>query len=77
MTVSREFWRRTLEDMTQEDGDLDKAIALMRKHDALADTITRARHYGAIARDALGIFTDSEIKRSMVGLIDFCIDRPY
>ena len=76
-TAERIFWRRALEDMEQEDGDLDKAIALMRKHNALADTIVRARHYGAIARDALGIFPDSEIKRSMVNLIDFCIDRPY
>ncbi len=73
----RDFWRRTLEEMEQEDGDLDKAIALMRKHGALADTIERARHYGAIARDALGIFPNSEIKRSMVKLIDFCIDRAY
>ena len=75
--AERVFWRRALEDMAQEDGDLDKAIALMRKHNALADTIARARHYGAIARDALGIFPDSEIKRSMVNLIDFCIDRSY
>jgi len=75
--AERVFWRRTLEDMTQEDGDLDKAIALMNKHDALTDTIARARHYGAIARDALGIFPDSNIKSSMVNLIDFCIDRPY
>ena len=75
--AERDFWRRTLEDLTQQDGDLDKAIALMRKHGALADTIARARHYGAIARDALGIFPDSEIKRAMVNLIDFCIDRAY
>jgi octaprenyl-diphosphate synthase len=73
----RVFWRRTLEDMEQEDGDFDKAVALMHKHNALSDTIARARHYGAIARDALGIFPDAEIKRSMVNLIDFCIDRPY
>jgi len=75
--AERDFWRRALEDMTQEDGDLDKAIALMNKHDALADTIARARHYGAIARDALGIFPDSKIKNAMVDLIDFCIDRAY
>lgn len=75
--AERDFWRRVLEDMTQEDGDLKKAVALMRKHDALADTIERARHYGAIARDALGIFPDSETKSSMVDLIDFCIDRAY
>ena len=41
------------------------------------DTVERARHYGSIARDALGIFPESEAKRAMVDLIDFCIDRAY
>ena len=53
------------------------AIELMGQHDALSDTIERSRHYGAIARDALGLFPDSEIKRALTGLIDFCIDRAY
>ena len=38
------------------DGDLDHAIGLMTKHRALEDTIGRAQHYGAIARDALALF---------------------
>ena len=59
----REFWRRTLEELDQKDGDLDHAIALMQRHRALEDTIERARHYGAIARDALGIFPDSAAKK--------------
>ncbi len=73
----REFWRRTLENMEQRDGDLEHAITLMREHDALSDTIERARHYGAIARDALGLFPDSEINRALSELIDFCIERAY
>ena len=63
--------------MEQSDGDLEEAIGLMNKYDALTDTIERSRHYGAIARDALGLFPDSEIKRALRGLIDFCIDRAY
>jgi len=50
---------------------------LMAKHGALDDSVERARHYGAIARDSLGIFPDSEIKEAMISLIDFCIERPY
>ena len=73
----RQFWRRTLETMEQSDGDLEEAIGLMNNYDALTDTIERSRHYGAIARDALGLFPDSEIKRALRGLIDFCIDRAY
>ena len=71
----RDFWRRTLERQEQEDGDLEQAIALMEKHGALGDTIERARHYGAIARDALGIFHDSDTKVAMSEAIDFSIER--
>ena len=42
----------------QTNGDLGHAIDLMTKHGALDDTVERARHYGAIARDAMGIFED-------------------
>ncbi len=75
--TERQFWRRALETMEQSDGDLEQAIGLMNKYDALSDTIERSRHYGAIARDALGLFPDSEIKRALRGLIDFCIERAY
>ena len=71
----RKFWRRTLERQEQEDGDLENAIALMEKHGALGDTIERARHYGAIARDSLGIFHDSDAKMAMSEAIDFSIER--
>lgn len=73
----RTFWRRCLEDLEQEDADLQRAIDLMNKHGALTDTVERARHYGAIARDALGIFPDSEIKKVLGEVIDFSIDRAY
>ena len=71
----RQFWRRTLESLDQTDTDLEYAIKLMSKHDALSDAIKRARHYGSIARDSLGIFDDNPIRSSLVGLIDFCIER--
>ena len=73
----RVFWRRTLEDLVQNDGDLARAIDLMERHDALMDTVERARHYGAIARDALGIFPESPLKVAFGGLINFCIERAY
>ncbi len=73
----RAFWRRTLEELEQTSGDLERAIELMVQHDALNDTIKRARHYGAIARDSLGIFKDCQIKRAFHGLIDFCIERAH
>ena len=73
----RTFWRRTLEDLEQQDDDLDKAIKLMDKHGALNDSIERAKHYGAMSRDALGIFRDCPEKRALIALIDFCIQRVH
>ena len=73
----RKFWRRTLEDQEQTEGDLEHAIHLMEKHVALEDSVERARHYGAMARDALGIFPDSPHKKAFIELIDFCIERAY
>ena len=73
----RIFWKRTLEEMEQTDDDLAHAIALMNSHGALRDTVERARHYGAIARDALGLFPDGPEKRTLTEIIDFVIDREY
>ena len=56
--AEREFWRRTLERGEATDADLEHAIGLMAKHRALEDTIGRAHHYGAIARDALALFPE-------------------
>lgn len=76
-TNERDFWKRVLENLDQGDGDLERARDLMATHGALDDTVERARHYGAIARDALGVFKNSEVKEALIELVDFCIDRPY
>jgi octaprenyl-diphosphate synthase len=73
----REFWRRTLEDSDQHDGDLAHAIELMRRHGTLAATLERAREYGAAARRALAAFRDSPERQALDEVIDFCLDRGY
>ncbi|MBT3292331.1 MAG: polyprenyl synthetase family protein, partial [Victivallales bacterium] len=73
----RTFWRKTLEDLEQTDDDLAHALELMSQNNSLNDSVDRARHYSAIARDALGIFDDCPEKSALLGLIEFCIDRPY
>ncbi|TWB12940.1 octaprenyl-diphosphate synthase [Nitrospirillum amazonense] len=73
----RAFWRRTLEDIDQQDGDLEHALALMQRHNTLRDSVERARHYGAMARDALGLFPASPIKRALLDVIDFVVDRDF
>ncbi|MBF0335002.1 MAG: polyprenyl synthetase family protein [Alphaproteobacteria bacterium] len=75
----REFWRRTLErlDQKDDDEDLKRALDLMERSGSLADTVTRARHYGDMARDALRIFPESPYKAALLDIVDFCIERAY
>lgn len=73
----RAFWHRCLHDLEQDEADLEHALKLMQKHNSLTDTINRAAHYGDVARDALGIFPDSEVKTALVDIIDFCIERAH
>ena len=75
--AERAFWHRTLTDGEIGENDLAEAMSLMKRHNALADTMDRARHYGAIARDALAIFPDGTAKAALREVILFCIDRPF
>ncbi len=71
----RVFWKRTLGDGSIEDGDLEHAVRLMKRHSAIEATLERARHYGAIARDALAIFRPDTHTRALTNVIGFCISR--
>lgn len=73
----RAFWARTLEDANIADGDLETALATMRRHRALDDTIERARHYGAMARDALELFPASPWKHALIDVVGFCVSRAH
>lgn len=75
--TERAFWRRTMEDLDQGEGDLEKAIALMGRHNALRDSVERARHYASVARDALGLFPASPVKRALLEVLEFVVDRDY
>ena len=73
--TEREFWRRTLEQGAIADSDLEIALSLMARHKALNDTITRAQHYGAIAKDALALFPASPMKAALIDTVEFCVGR--
>jgi octaprenyl-diphosphate synthase len=73
----RAFWKRTLEDNESSDADLERAIGMMIKHRALEDTIKRARHYGAMAKDALALFPASDMKQALEEAVEFCIARAH
>jgi octaprenyl-diphosphate synthase len=73
----RAFWQRTLSEGKIGDGDLDRAIHTMRSHRTLEDTVDRARHYGAMAKDALALFPTSPMRTALEEVVDFCVARAY
>ncbi|MDE2028974.1 MAG: polyprenyl synthetase family protein [Alphaproteobacteria bacterium] len=75
--AERGFWKRTLDDHEQEPSDLAHAQDLIRRHNALEDAIARAQHYGAIARDALGLFPAHPVKQALLDIVDFTVEREF
>ena len=75
--ADRAFWRAALEQGETGDAALEQAIGIMRRHRTIEDTIERARHYGAMARDALALFPDGAMKAAMLETVDFCIARSH
>lgn len=71
----RQFWKSAIEGGQSGDAELERAMNLMARHGVIADTITRARHFGDIARDALAPLPDTPQRNAMIEVIDFCISR--
>jgi octaprenyl-diphosphate synthase len=73
----RAFWKQAIGGFKTSDDDLDHAIALIDKHNAVADTKLRARHFAQRAIDALSIFPDGQARRAMTEAALFAVARGY
>lgn len=73
----REFWKRTMENVEQNENDFSLALNLITKHNSLDDSFDRARHYGSVAKDALGLFKDGPEKHALQDVVNFCISRAH
>lgn len=71
----RAFWRQSLEDGDNGATNFDRARALINSHGAMADTIGRARRYGALAYEALDPLPAGTHKQALEDVIEFCISR--
>ena len=71
------FWQRTMAERHQSELDLTHAIHLIDKHQAIAATVARARHFADEACKALEGFPESAMHRALVDLAEFCVSRAY
>jgi octaprenyl-diphosphate synthase len=76
-TDERTFWRAAIGGERTSDADLAHAMALLRKSDALSDTIERARLYARRAVDALAMFPASKAKAALLEAAEFAVARAY
>ena len=70
-----EFWRRTIEQGKQQDGDLDQALALMAKYDTLTATRLDAEAWTAKAQAALAPLPNTELREMLHDLSAYVVSR--
>lgn len=73
--AERDFWRRTIEKGDQQDGDLDHAIALMRRHGALESARADALGWAAKANDSLSLLPAHPVRDLLGELADYVVSR--
>ncbi len=71
----RAFWSRTIEKGKQQDGDLEHALSLLQKHDALRDTRNDALAWAEKAKTAMAALPDHPIRQMLTDLADYVVAR--
>ena len=75
--TERAFWQRTIEKGRQEDGDLDHALALLKKHGALEATRDEALLWAGRAKESMATLPPSDMRDVLIDLADFVVSRLY
>ena len=71
----KKFWKKTIEDLHQDQNDFIRAIEIINKYNCIEDTINRAKHFANIAKDSLGIFEETEYKKGLINLVNSGLRR--
>jgi len=69
------FWRRTIEQGDQQEGDLDRAMQVMASHGALDAARADALAWAARATDALSVLPDHPVRGMLSDLADYVVAR--
>ena len=71
----RAFWERTIEKGRQEDGELETALTLIRKHGSLDATRSEALKWSAKAKEAMASLPEHELRDVLIDLADYVVAR--
>ena len=70
------FWRRVVSE-TRTDDDFHRALALLKRHDAIERTLEAAREHVAKARAALSTLPLNAYNEALGEIADFVVERGY
>jgi len=73
----RRFWQDAIAGFRTDDEDLAHAVELINRHDAVAATRERARHFAQRAIDAIACFPAGEARAAMAEAAQFAVARRY
>ena len=73
--AERAFWERTIGQRKQDAGDLEQAMALLSRHDTLAQTRAEALAWAARAKAALHPLPDHPLRQMLSDLADYVVAR--
>ncbi|SDF30519.1 polyprenyl synthetase family protein [Limimaricola pyoseonensis] len=71
----RAFWARAIGKGRVEDGDLERAQAILARHGALESTRQSALDWAATARRSLGALPDHALRDMLSDLADYVVER--
>mgnify|MGYP000097032515 FL=1 len=71
----RAFWSRTIERGHQEDGDLDYALSLLKRHSALEETRQDAINWAGKAKAAMARAPGHALRDILIDLADYVVER--
>ena len=71
----KSFWIKTIENLDQSSGDLNKAIKLINKYNGISSTLTLAKKYSMEAIKSLEKFPQSEAKLALESLASIAVNR--
>ncbi|GHA82293.1 polyprenyl synthetase [Algimonas arctica] len=69
------FWRKVIVDREQDDLDLQRAISILKRTEALEETIQMARRFSVEAIEAMDVFEASPLRDCLQNLAAYVVSR--
>ena len=74
--TERAFWRRVVGE-TRTDDDFHRALALLKRHNAIERTLEAAREHATHAKQALSTLPANAYNEALSEIADFVVERGY